>query len=66
METAGRVSIQYAKPDGWEKNPLLTTPFGQDFIGLTKKLPGRRLFNVGFRLEDLCDPNPKIMGEDNT
>ena len=65
METAGRVSVQYAKPDGWEKNPLLLTPWGTDFMALANKLPGRRMFNTGFRLEDMCHPNPALMGEDN-
>lgn len=65
MEIAGRVTLQYAKPGDWEKNSLALSPWGQEFQELTKKLAGRRMFNTGFRLEDMCDPNPRLMGESN-
>lgn len=65
MEIAGRVTLQYGKSESAGGGTLGTTPWGQEFMELAKKLPGRRAFNTGFRLEDLCDPDPKQMGESN-
>jgi hypothetical protein len=66
MEIAGRVSIQYAAPKDWENNALRLTPWGQELDRLSRKLPGRHMFNTGFRDEDMCNPDPRILGEDNS
>lgn len=66
MEIAGRVTIQYASPKDWENNALRLTPWGQELDRLAKKLPGRHMFNTGFRDSDMCDPQPGFFGEDNS
>lgn len=52
QEMAGRVQISYAVPQGWDGDGLRSTPFGQDFLDLRRKLPGTRMFNTGF--DDIC------------
>ena len=64
MQMAGRVQLSYGQPRDWDKNGLQLSPWGQEFDALTRKLAGRKMFNVGFRLEDMCNPNPQQMGED--
>jgi len=65
MEIAGRVTIQYATPKDWESNALRLTPWGTELERLGKRLPGRRMFNTGFRQADMCNPNPALLGENN-
>lgn len=55
QEMAGRVQISYAVPQGWDSDALKATPFGNEFLGLRKKLAGTRMFNTGF--DDLCPPD---------
>ena len=57
QELAGRVQISYAVPQGWDGNGLKSTPFGQDFLDLRRKLAGTRMFNTGF--DQLC-PAPGV------
>lgn len=57
QEMAGRVQISYAVPQGWDGDGLKSTPFGQDFLDLRRKLAGTRMFNTGF--DELC-PTPKV------
>jgi hypothetical protein len=66
MEIAGRVTIQYATPRDWDKNSLSLTPWGNELQRLGKKLAGRKMFNTGFRLADMCNPDPAVLGEDNS
>lgn len=66
MEIAGRVTIQYAAPKDWETNSLALTPWGMEVQRLGKRLPGRHMFNTGFRKADMCDPDPAILGENNS
>lgn len=52
QEMAGRVQISYAVPQGWDENPLKSTPFGNEFLNLRSKLARTRMFNTGF--DNLC------------
>ena len=65
METAGRVTLQYASPKDWENNALVLSPWGQELMRLGKKLAGRHMFTTGFRDDDMCHPNAARGGEDN-
>jgi hypothetical protein len=48
QEMAGRVMVSYAASSDAASTGLRSTPYGEEFLNLRKKLPGIRPFTTGF------------------
>lgn len=56
QEMAGRVMVSYANAaaSGGSGSDLNSTPYGQEFLALRRKLASLRPFNTGFSAADMC------------